>query len=301
MQISLENIEQRDDPYQLFLDHFKNEETKRKYTKSLERFLKLIPNQIYQDSKIDIPNIQDIHDLTHIFVLLARKDPKLVQNIIAAYIKEEKKLVDQNKLNPNTLPNHIKPIKVLLDSNEIPLHWKSLTRMYPRISISKDRAYSREELQKMLEASPSITDKLIIQMFSSAGFRLEAWDYFTWNDVIFFKNIDDSFRGASLLVYRGDPESYWTFLTPEACKTLDMYREKWKSDIGVYPRPDDPLIRSVRFPAVRRLNAFGVKRRLEKVVKKIGIRSPLPDGKKRHEVPLDHGFRKYFNTEGEFY
>lgn len=223
MQISLESIEQRENnPYQLFLDHFKNKETKRKYTKSLERFLKLIPSKIYQDSDIKIPNSQFVGSLASCFVLLARKDATLAQNIIAAYIKEEKKLVEQNKLNPNTVPNHIKPIKILLDSNEIPLHWKSLTRMYPRISISKDRAYSREELQKMLEASPSITDKLIIQMFSSAGFRLEAWDYFTWNDVIFFKNIDDSFRGASLLVYRGNPESYWTFLTPEACKTLDL-------------------------------------------------------------------------------
>jgi len=96
----------------------------------------------------------------------------------------------------------------LLDSNEIPLHWKSLTRMYLRLTVPKDRAYSREELQKMIEISPNIIDKLIIQMFSSAGFRLEAWDYFTWKDVIFFKNFDDSFRGASLLVYRGDPESY---------------------------------------------------------------------------------------------
>jgi len=296
MQISIENIEQREDPYQLFLDHFKNNETKRKYTKTLERFLKLIPNQIYNDSKIDIPINQDIYSMTHSFVLLARQDPKLVQNIIAAYIKEDKKLVEDGILNPNTVPNHIKPIKVLLDSNEIPLHWKSLTRMYPRLRISEDRGYSREELQKMIEISPNITDKLIIQIFSSAGFRLEAWDFFTWSDVVFLKNDDGSFRGAALLIYRGDPESYWTFITPEACKTLDIYREKWKADIGVYPRPNDPLIRSTKFPTIKKLNAFGVKRRLEKIVKKIGLRPPLSTGKKRHTVPLDHGFRKYFNT-----
>ena len=29
---------------------------------------------------------------------------------------------------------------------------------------------------------------------------------------------------------------------------------------------------------------------------KIGLRPPLKDGKRRHEIPLDHGFRKYFNT-----
>ena len=182
MQISLKNIEQRTDPYQLFLDHFKNEETKRKYTKTLERFLKLIPSKIYKDYDIKLSDSQFVGSLAKCFVLLARKDAKLAQNIIAAYIKEEKKLVEENKINPNTVPNHIKPIKVLLDSNEIPLHWKSLTRMYPRLTVSKDRAYSREELQKMLEISPNITDKLIIQMFSSAGFRLEAWDYFTTNN-----------------------------------------------------------------------------------------------------------------------
>lgn len=55
MEISLENINKRQDPYHLFLDHFKNEGTRKKYSKTLYRFLKLIPNQIYADSKTEIP------------------------------------------------------------------------------------------------------------------------------------------------------------------------------------------------------------------------------------------------------
>ena len=148
----------------------------------------------------------------------------------------------------------------------------------------------------MIEVSPDLTDKLIIQIFSSGGFRVEAWNYFTWKDVVFFKNKDNSYKGAALLVYRGDPESYWTFITPEACKTLELYKEKWNSDIGAYPRPDDPLLKAVKYPTIHRLNAVGVKRRLEKIVRQIGLRPPLPPGRKRHDVPLDHGFRKYFNT-----
>jgi len=35
---------------------------------------------------------------------------------------------------------------------------------------------------------------------------------------------------------------------------------------------------------------------VDKVVHDIGLRQPLPPGKRRHEVQLDHGFRKYFNT-----
>ena len=36
--------------------------------------------------------------------------------------------------------------------------------------------------------------------------------------------------------YSGDPESYFTFITPEACKALEIYRENWKADIGEYPK-----------------------------------------------------------------
>lgn len=77
---------------------------------------------------------------------------------------------------------------------------------------------------------------------------------------------------------------------------MELYRENWKADIGSYPKPADPLLKSIQFPAVRRLNQKGVRKRVDKVVHDIGLRQPLPLGKKRHVVQLDHGFRKYFNT-----
>jgi hypothetical protein len=294
--LSLDNINEIQDPYQLFLDSLRNKDIKRKYPRDLFRFLKLIPQKIYSDCGVGCPNYNDSKSMANCFVSLAAKDPILVKNIIASFIREEKKLVDAGELNPNTLPNHIKPIHALLDAAGVAIHWKSLYKLYPRPRATEDRAYTREELQKMIAISPDIADKLIIQMFSSAGFRLEAWDYFTWKDVAFFRNNDDSFKGAAIFVYRGDPEQYWTFITPEACETLWLYREKWKSQVGRYPKPDDPLIRAIKYPVVRRLNAKGVRRRIEKIVKRIGLRPPLPEGKKRHDIPLDHGFRKYFNT-----
>ncbi len=297
MEISIEKINTRTDPYQLFLDSIRNESTKRRYKNLLYLFLKLIPNQLYSDSLRKIPQDREAKTLATFFVDLARKDVELVSDVIAAYIKEDKKRVESGEISSQTLPNHIKPIKVLLDANRIPIHWKSLNKLMPRReSRSKDRAYTREEIQKMLTVTNDITDKVIILLFSSGGFRLEAWDYFTWKDVIFFKNDDGSYKGASLLIYRGDPESYWTFITPEACKALELYRENWKADIGEYPKPDDPLIKSIRFPVIRRLNQKGVRKRIDKIVHDIGLRAPLPLGKKRHEVQLDHGFRKYFNT-----
>ncbi len=296
MEITVDKINTRTDPYQLFLDSIRHPSTKRRYKNLLYTFLKLIPNQIYTDSLRKTPKDREPKTLATFFVDLARKDMDLASDVIATYIKEDKKRVDTGEISSQTIPNHIKPIKVLLDTNRIPIHWKSLNKLLPRReSKSKDRAYTREELQKMLEVTNDITDKVIILLFSSGGFRLEAWDYFTWKDVIFFKD-GDSYKGAALRIYRGDPESYFTFITPEACRALELYRENWKADIGAYPKPDDPLLKSVRFPVIRRLNQKGVRKRIDKVVSDIGLRPPLPPDKKRHEVQLDHGFRKYFNT-----
>jgi len=92
VQISLESIVQREDPYQLFLDSFRNSQTQRKYKTTLFRFLNSIPKEILEKgSKLEplIENNSEI--LTRKFVELGRKNPNLAKNVIAAYIKEEKK------------------------------------------------------------------------------------------------------------------------------------------------------------------------------------------------------------------
>ena len=172
MKISYDEINNRNDPYLLFLDNIKSPHTARKYKKSLEVFLRSIPDEIYEKSRKQNP---DVKILVKVFVNLAKKKPELTTNIIATYIKEEKKLVESNQLSSGTLENHIKPIKVLLDANRVAIHWKSLHKLYPRKqNTTEDRAYTKQELQKMLEAARDITDKVIITMFSSGGFRLEA-------------------------------------------------------------------------------------------------------------------------------
>ncbi|AJW71742.1 site-specific integrase [Nitrosopumilus adriaticus] len=297
MEISFDEVNSRSDPYQLFLDSIRSPSTLRRYKNLLQTFLKLVPNKFYTESLGKTPQDREPATLAKFFVELARKDMKLASNIIATFIKADRKRVESGEISSQTIPNHIKPIKVLLDANSVPIHWKSLNKLLPRREAkSKDRAYTKEEIQKMFEVSSNITDRVLILMFSSGGFRLEAWDYFTWKDIIFFKNDDGSYKGAALLIYRGDPESYFTFITPEACKALEVYRENWKADIGVYPKPDDPLIKTVASPMIRRLAQKGVRKRIDKVVTDIGLRPPLPLGVRRHEVQLDHGFRKYFNT-----
>ncbi len=294
MEIELKNI--REDVYSNFLDYMKSPETRRMYERNLRKFLNLIPNKIFKECLGESPKSRKIEDLSTSFTSLAKKDIAATKRIIKSYIKEVNKEVEDGTISPNTVKNRIKPIKALLASNEIDVSWSMINKMLPREVRSDDRAYTKEEIQNMLEHCTDIVDKLIILMFSSAGFRLEAWDYFCWKDIVFFPDENNDYKGAALRVYRGDPEEYWTFITPEACKILQLYKEEWKSRFLKYPKDEDPLIASAKFDFPHRLHQKGVRARVDKIVTKIGLREQHKKGQRRFEVKLDHGFRKYFNT-----
>jgi len=294
MKIRLDDISE--DVYTNFVESMRSSETRRMYVRNLRKFLELIPNGIFEEHLGESPKSRKIEDLATSFASLAKKDIKITKSIIKSYIKEIKKEVEAGNLSPNTVTNRIKPIKALLTANEIDVSWKLINKMFPREAKSEDRAYTRQEVQTMLEHSTDLIDKLIILMFSSAGFRLEAWDYFCWKDIILFQDENKNPKGAALRVYRGDPEEYWTFITPEACKILKLYKEEWKSRFLRYPSDDDPLIASTRFDRPERLHQKGIRARVDKIVTKVGLRNQLKKGQRRYEVKLDHGFRKYFNT-----
>jgi len=270
--------------------------TRKKYDGQLEMFLN--PNYKWdtqQQTRFHATETE-FTIMVNDFVNLIRKDPNAGKNRIKRYVMKLKKQLDEHTLNPNTARNRLKPIKAMLRANEIDFSWYLIDRMMPRETKSSDRAYTRTEIQKMIIHCEDITDKMIIIGFSCAGFRLEAWDYFTWSDVVFFKNDDNSYKGGALRVYHGDVEEYWTHITPEFCNLLDLYRVYWKSKFFAEPLPSDPLLAQERLPYPARLKAGGVSRRVKKIVEHLGLREKMIPGKRRYEVQLDHGFRKYFNT-----
>ncbi|AFS81141.1 integrase family protein [Candidatus Nitrosopumilus koreensis AR1] len=276
--------------FQNFLDYIRNEKTRKKYTNDLQKFLDLIPDKIFEEKKIDTT------DKTEAFVALVRDDVKIGKSIINAYVRELKKKVDSKEISPARVLNLIKPIKALFAANDIDFSWKMIGKSIPKPGKSKDMAYSREQLQMLMANATNLVDKIMITLSSSAGFRIEAWDYFTWEDVLFFYNDDNSLKGGALRVYHGDNEEYWTHFTPEAGKYLQLYKEYWKSRFMRYPKDSEPLVISVRIHDPKRIGKRGMESRMNTLAKKAGLRPPLEPGKKRHKVMLAHGLRKYFNT-----
>jgi len=284
MALTLENI--KNDPYQNFIDYLNNEQTQVVYLRILKNFLNVIPTEIFEN------NLQKsgktVPELATLFVELAQKDIGLVKQIIHAYVRELKIKQKTKKTKNSTLKNQLKPIVTLFDANEIDFSWKLINKGIPKPENSQDRAYSREELHTLMLSACDIVDKIIILLFSSAGFRLGSWDYFTWNDVIFFYKEDKKLKGMGLRVYAGDAEEYWTHGTPEAAMILLLYREEWKNRFGKYPNNSDPLIVSAKIHAMTRLSSAGVAGRVRKLLERSGL--------KGNNVQADNGFRKFFNT-----
>jgi len=293
MEITVQDID--GNPYQNFLDYNRSPKTLKVYKIYLHRFLDIVPNDIFTKYLNEEPS-EDYIKKTSQFIELSRTNITITKQIVKAYVRELKVKVEAKEFKPSTIKNRLKPIKALFNANEIDFSWKLIDKGLPRIGKSPDRAYTREEIQTLIAKSGDIVDKVIILLFSSAGFRVESWDYFTWNDVVIFYNEDDTVKGMAIRVYAGDAEEYWTHGTPEAAKMVLLYKEAWRSRFGSYPKKTAPLIVATKVLYPKRLRMGGVRTRIVRLLRSAGIRPIFEDPTKRHEVPADHGFRKYCNT-----
>lgn len=62
--------------------------------------------------------------------------------------------------------------------------------------------------------------KPIVFLMASSGIRLGAWDNLQWKHVSQITNDNGEIMAARLQIYPDSPEAYFTFITPEAYKSL---------------------------------------------------------------------------------
>src|SRR5215208_4265372 len=116
---------------------------------------------------------------------------------------------------------------------------------------------------------------------------------------------------AKVIVYAGEDDQYFTFITAEAYTTLELWM-KYRSNCGERITNDSWIMRDLwnvtKLPKKEasgqiqepvKLQSIGVKRLVERALWAQGIRTELEYGKKRHEFQTDHGFRKWYKTQCE--
>ena len=239
------------------------------------------------------------------FVTKAKKTPLWAQELVLKYLLSENERALRNEIENSSVRNVLKPVRVLLDMNDVVgINWKKISRMLPSARrYALDRAPTVQEL-RLLASNAETRFQAILLTMASGGIRIGAWEYLNWGDVEPILK-DGRVIAAKLAVYRGEPEEYVTFITPEAYSKLEQYINL-RAEHGEKIAKDSPLIRD-RWQATargsyegeilrpKRLQPSGIKRLFEDMLWKFGLRK---EKKRRHEFSI-HSIRKFFKTRAE--
>lgn len=156
------------------------------------------------------------------YALQAIKDPNWAFSNIINFLQFQKERVQREEITGATLRNFVKSIKLLCEMSDIPINWKKITRGLPKMRRhADDRAPTIEEIQKISEY-PDRRMKGLIYTMASSGIRLGSWDYLCWGHIEPLKR-EGKIIAAKIIVYAGDDEEYFSFISPEAYYHL----EKW--------------------------------------------------------------------------
>jgi hypothetical protein len=331
-----EIVKQKENPINLFYQGIKAKSTRvdyvRKMKKVLCEFMKPIlvgdPVKVKAQMKIGMAKRHgvkptfydaDFEDRANEFVIKSRKDQEWSEAVLlklSEKLKERTELekTDENYLNPVSIYNYFKPIQKLLEMNGVAISWKRIKSTFPEEEATIETSeYTHREIRKMLSVA-RVQDKVIILLASSSGIRAGAFDFkwkhvrpiyqyeneLFWEDSDVTETITAKGKVIAMMVkiYSGSTSEYLAFGTPECWKAIEAYRNQWEYEIGVPPKPEDVFFKQ-NGDLVKPLTTDGVRKRIERVLKTSGVRTPKPKGIRQHKVPIFNGFRRFFNKQNK--
>jgi hypothetical protein len=287
------------DPMAVFLYAVKSPESKRQYPRRFKMFLDFLGLRGTLDEQAKE------------FLRNAKQDPEMIQNSLIQFISYQNDRIKRGEISASTIPNYYRATKLFCEMNDIVLGWKKIARGMARVrKAANDRAPTLEEIQHLIEY-PDRRIKPIVYTMVSSGIRIGAWDYLQWKHVLPMTNDKDEIVAARLLVYAGDPEQYYGFITPEAYNSLKDWMN-FRASYGENISGESWVMRDIwqttnityganlgLATCPIKLKSSGIKRLLERALWEQGLRHPLSKGVRRHEWKAAHGFRKYYKSHAE--
>jgi integrase len=245
------------------------------------------------------------------FYNVAKANPQWLQDLLLNFFMYQKERVLKGEIVPSTISNYYKPVKLFCEVNDILINWKFISRGIPRGKhASDDRTPTLEEIHQLLKY-PDVRIKPIVLFMISSGVRIGAWDYLKWKHITPCEDEEHNVIAAKVVVYAGEPEQYYCFITSEAYNALkswmkycSSYGEKitseswvmrnlWKTTNMPFGARSGSAIHPIR------LKNEAVRTLLCRALLHQNIRSELKSGQRHHEFKSAHGFRKFFKTRCE--
>jgi hypothetical protein len=285
------------DLYSLYLYALRSPSSREKYQKRLEKYFDFLGLEGLT-----------IGEKSESFVKKLEKDGnQWVFNSVLRFMQLQLERVNKKEIAGATARNFLKSIKLYIDLADIPIAWKKISRGLPKgKSYADDRIPTIIELQKLLDY-PDRRIRSIVYTMASSGIRLGAWDFLKWGHVRpITKN--DEVIAAKIVVYAGEDEEYFSYITKESFIALRDWME-YRESSGEIIDENSWLMRDLWDTRVaqgrgfvtkpKKLASTGVKRLVVRAIWAQGLRKKLENGKKRHPFSALHSLRKWFKTRCE--
>jgi integrase len=213
---------------------------------------------------------------------------------------------DNHNASPRTLRFYYTGLKSFFTYNNITaINWIKIHKDYVGKMYKKaiDFPYTYEEIRKLLSFSNERI-KALIMIMATSGIRRGAVNTLQIQDLEYLKE----HNLYKLTVYRGEPEQYVTFITPEASQAVDQYldyRKRYgevlKSTVPLFRDEFDMLEPEKNVQTPKQMSVAFVDRNLSRLLFKSGIRNRkemkgLRSGE-RHSQMASHSLRKFFKTK----
>ena len=215
--------------------------------------------------------------------IFCRNNPRLIEQKIIEFITDMK----ARGKGYSAIHNYAAAIFAFYKINDVVLNVSKINKFIPVQSrVRKDRAYTHEEISKILEFADERM-RVVILLMVSAGIRRGALPYLRLRD------LDDN--NGKLTVYENEKEEYITFITPECKKAVDSYLDM-RARYGEKLDKNSYLIREhfnkrdqFRARSPKQMTLGMLKWTIVQLIKRSGVRTG--------EVKESHGFRKFFTTQ----
>ena len=303
-----------EDHYAKFLKALKSDEAKRQGPIRLKYFFdsfytKEDPADPSNDTFIPLTDM-NIKDQINDFMAY-KNDNKKILKLLKHFVRVQKRRVKAGKIAAGTVWNYYKAAKLFCSENDIKINWKKISRQMPYSNgQAQDRIPDEEEIKNLIEYPDKRIKGIVCTMISS-GMKIGSWDYLQWKHITPIKDENNNRIVAAKIIItdtKNDNNEYFSFITPEAYKELDKwreYRKKHGEDVNdesyvlrnLFEATTRNEVNEIKIQNPIKLKPAGVKSLLERAAESQKLFKPLEKGKHRRDWKLANSMRKFFTTQ----